>query len=141
MDLFLLLPITYKSTMKVECKIFSPNKSVARHLTLIIDTGASSTAISRSRIEALGYTDITKGAVPMRTAGGLMHLDTTILSRLDFGGEFTISNLEVNILDWEDTSIHGVIGMDILSKLHLHSNTKTLAIQTKPFSFKESACS
>jgi predicted aspartyl protease len=117
----------------VECKIFSKSKKHVRELSLVIDTGAASTSLPRNLTEALGYSPT--GKEPRRTATGIVTLDNTLLSRIELGGEFAFSNLIINILDWEDSSFHGVIGMDILSKLHFHSDTKSLTIQLKPFVF------
>jgi hypothetical protein len=91
----------------------------------------------RSELENLNYSNLTKGRTINRTAGGLLYLDKTILSRIEIGGEFGISNLEINVLDWEDSSVHGIIGMDILSRLHIHSDTKYFNISSEPFKILE----
>ena len=138
MDLFLSLPIKYRNTMKVRCKIFDNTKAKFKEVTLIVDTGASTTSLAKNLIAGrLGYTSFTKGATKKRTATGLQYFDTTTLSRIEIGGEFAFSDIPIDILDWEDSSFAGVIGMDILSQLHFHSDTQILRIQNKPFNFEE----
>ncbi|MCL1986611.1 MAG: retroviral-like aspartic protease family protein [Firmicutes bacterium] len=50
--------------MKIECHLFSPNKATFREIMLLIDTGASRTAISRKQLQALKYTNIVKDPTP-----------------------------------------------------------------------------
>ena len=134
LDLFLSLPIKYRNTMKVRCKIFSGDRSNFERLTLIIDTGASTTSLTKNLIAGrLGYTSITKGTTKKRTATGSHYFDTTTISRIEIGGEFAFSNIPIDILEWEDSSVAGVIGMDILSQLHFRSDTQVFRIQNKPF--------
>ena len=38
LDLFLSLPITFKQTLRVQCSVFSKDKSFAKKCTLLIDT-------------------------------------------------------------------------------------------------------
>ena len=134
LDLFLSLPITFKQTLRVQCSVFSKDKSFAKKCTLLIDTGASSTSLTRKFVlMRLKYADIIKSKMPQLTATGLVQFDTTIISKIDIAGEFEVSNLQVNILEWENSALDGVIGMDILSKLHFHSDTKYFRLQNKPF--------
>jgi len=108
------------------------------HLNLLIDTGATRTAITRNVLEDLGYTKMTKDPKPMRTAAGLLYFDMTKITRLTLGGEFAFADVNVHVLEWKDSHLHGVIGMDILSKLHIHSDTVNFVIQSKPFELRSS---
>ena len=134
MDLFLSLPIEYKQTLKVQCKILSFDNSDKLSCTLILDTGASTTSITKKLIvDKLKYTNIEKGKTKKRTATGIAYLDAATISKIEIGGEFAVPDLKIDILDWEDSEIDGVIGMDILSKLYFYSNTKTFILRSTPF--------
>jgi len=64
LNFFLSVPIKSRETMKIECHLFSPNKATFREIMLLIDTGASRTAISRKQLQALKYTNIVKDPTP-----------------------------------------------------------------------------
>ena len=133
MNLFLSVPIKSRETMKIECNLFSPNKATSREIVLLIDTGASRTAISRKQLQALKYTNIKKDPAPKRTVSGLVYLDMVKVSYLAIGGEFAFSNFNINLLDWEDSSFHGIIGMDILSQVYFKSDKKNFVMQREAF--------
>ena len=133
LDLFLSLPVKPKNTCKIRCLIYSKNDESHIRCSLIFDTGASTTSLTRSVTNALNYTEIQKGRVPKTTANGLITFDTVEISRIVVGGEFAFNNMVTDILKWKNSSIQGVIGMDIISKLHFYSDTNNLVIQNKPF--------
>ena len=134
LDLFLSLPMEYKQTLKVRCRIFSFDNIYKARCNLILDTGASTTSITKRLIvDELKYTNIEKGKTKKRTATGIAHLDAATISKIEIGGEFAVPDLKVDILDWEDSEIDGVIGMDILSKLYFYSDTKTFILRSTPF--------
>jgi len=64
---------------------------------------------------------------------GKKRFDITTISQLHLIGIYKRKNLEVEVLDWEDYSYHGIIGMDILSRLHFRSDSKLFELQSKPF--------
>ena len=134
LDLFLSLPVKFNKTLKVNCKIFSKDKLTYQEGRVIIDTGASTTSLYRMLLEKLlGYGNIVKGTTEKYTATGLTCLDTVVLSRIEIGGELAFNNVGIDVLEWTETAILGVIGMDILSRLHFHSDTKNFYLQSKPF--------
>ncbi|MCL1999061.1 MAG: retroviral-like aspartic protease family protein [Turicibacter sp.] len=100
---------------------------------LLVDTGAGRTAITRNILEQIGYTKMTKDSKPSRTATGLVYFDMVKIAKLELGGEFAFADVNVHVLEWKNSHLHGVIGMDILSKLHIHSDTVNFVIQSKPF--------
>ena len=138
-SLFLALPIRNNETVRVDCRVYSKDLKIFSDISLVIDTGASRTSIKRSTIMFLKYgKDIRKDTISKQTAIGTAYFDTVNISQLDIHPEFRFKNLKVDILDWEDGVFTGggVIGMDILSRLHFHSNTKTFTIQSRPFDIK-----
>jgi len=60
-------------------------------------------------------------------------LDMVKISNLAIGGEFAVSDFNINLLDWEDYSFHGIIGMDILSQVYFKSDKKNFVMQREPF--------
>jgi len=123
--------------MTVKSYLCSANEKITpRRITLLVDTGAGRTAISRNILESLGYTEMTKDPKPSRTATGLVHFDMVKIAKLELGGEFAVANVDVHVLEWTDSNLQGVIGMDILSKLHIHSDTVNFVIQNKPFELR-----
>ena len=134
LDLFLSLPMKYKQTLKLRCKIFSFDNIYKARCNLILDTGASTTSIIRRLIvNELKYTNIEKGKTKKRTATGIAYLDAATISKIEIDGEFAVPDLKIDILNWEDSEIDGVIGMDILSKLYFYSDTKTFTLGSTPF--------
>jgi len=106
----------------------------------MIDTGASRTALTRDvACGILGYEDIIKDTKPIMTAAGFMYFDMVKISRIELGGEFAFTDFNINLLDWKNVAVHGVVGMDVLAKLHIHSDTKTFAIQNVPFDIAKTA--
>ena len=122
------------TTFKTECKIQSSSGEIeSEEITLLIDTGASQTAIVRKVLVDLGYSKFTKNQIRKQTAMGKKRFDITTISQLHLIGIYKRKNLEVEVLDWEDYSYHGIIGMDILSRLHFRSDSKIFELQSKPF--------
>ena len=134
LDLFISIPISIKSTMKVRCSIYSLDCNKIVNRRLVIDTGATTTALTKNLlVKQLDYKIINTNKVYKRTAVGLSYFDTVNVSQIRIGGEFQIKDITVDVLDWEDAHIAGIIGMDILSRLYFYSDTKTFTMQTKPF--------
>ncbi|MCL2016114.1 MAG: retroviral-like aspartic protease family protein [Defluviitaleaceae bacterium] len=152
MKLLLSLPLSYKQTIKADCFLYPINPQNKPwkdldyfSLNLLIDTGASQTAITRRVLLKMGYSAFKKGATkkitapPAGRAGtGFAEFETTNIARLSIAREYAFTNLEVEVLDWKDTALHGVVGMDILSQFYIYSDKKTLTIQTQPFQFNAS---
>jgi len=145
LKLLLSLPLSYKETTKVRCFLYPKNppnkpwKDVEYiPLNLLIDTGASQTAITRRMLLKMGYSAFKKGATKKITATGFAEFETTNIARLSIAREYAFTNLEVEVLDWKNTALHGVVGMDILSQFYIYSDKKTLTIQTQPFQFNAS---
>ena len=111
LDLFLSLPIKSNNTLKVECKVYALNKVKYESCRLLIDTGASTTALSRKLLRKLLYADFKKGTVEKHCASGVILLDTVEISRITIGGEFLCNDIKVDVLDWENKSFHGVLGI------------------------------
>ncbi|MCL1987536.1 MAG: retroviral-like aspartic protease family protein [Firmicutes bacterium] len=138
MSLCLAWAVKSRKTMTVDCEIFSANKKSKYPVNLLIDTGATRTSISRYvACGILGYTDLKKDTHSVITPTGIVKFDMVKISRIELGGEFAFSNFNANILDWKNFALHGIVGMDILSKLHIHSDTKIFAIQDYPFNIAQ----
>ena len=137
LDLFLSLPVRFEKTLNVESKVFTQDKNNFKRCKLLIDTGASNTALTRELVQdILKYDNFSKSSVIKRTAAGYIQFYNSIVSRIEMGNQFAFNNWVVDILEWTDSEIEGVIGMDILSKLHFHSDTYTFTLQNKPFIFQ-----
>jgi len=125
-----------KTTFKIECKLYSSDGKDYKEISLLIDTGASQTAIVRNVLTEFGYIKFTKSKYEKQTATGRKTFDITKISQLHMIGIYKRKNFEVEVLDWKKYSYHGIIGMDILSRLHFRSDTKLFELQNKPFDFQ-----
>lgn len=139
LDLFISVPVKdiktgLGNTMLVDCYLYHSRATKKfQKIQLLIDTGATKTAVTRNTLQRLGYTKFAKGPTEKNTAAGKRAFDTTKISKLVLASIVTVPDLEVDALDWEDVRYHGIIGMDILSRLHFRSDTKLFELQNKPF--------
>ncbi len=86
-----------------------------RALRLLVDTGASTTALTRSRAAALGAAK-TGQRVSVRTAGGVVDAEVRRLREVEVGA-LRIESLEVLVLDQAlPDGVDGLLGMDVLSR-------------------------
>jgi len=132
-SILLSFDVKNKTTFKTDCKLYSPDGKTEFPIKLLVDTGASQTAIVRDILEDLGYKNFTKSKHEKQTATEKKVFDITKISLLHMIGIYKRKNLEVEVLNWEEYSYHGIIGMDILSRLHFRSDTKLFELQNKPF--------
>jgi clan AA aspartic protease (TIGR02281 family) len=85
-----------------------------RPLRLLVDTGASTTAVSRDAAAALG-SQATGRAVRVRTAGGTVTAEVHQIRDLKVG-ELRVPTLEVLVLEEGPPGAAGLLGMDVLGR-------------------------
>jgi len=84
------------ATFKTDCVLLSSDmKTESGRITLLIDTGASQTAIVRDVLSDLGYNKFTKNKIRKQTAMGKKRFDITTISQLHLIGIYKRKNLEV----------------------------------------------
>ena len=90
------------------------NAQVAgKPLRMLVDTGASMTAISRAEVAALDAT-ATGERVRVRTAGGVVEAEVHRVSDVEVGG-LRLESLSVLVLDGPlPRGVDGLLGMDVL---------------------------
>jgi clan AA aspartic protease (TIGR02281 family) len=86
---------------------------------LLIDTGASITAISASLAEQLGLSAIEpQGYVQLNTAGGVVEVPVFLLPTVQLG-EYIVENFRIAVLNtFDQTNMTGILGMDLLRYFH-----------------------
>ncbi|MEQ8861095.1 MAG: retropepsin-like aspartic protease [Pseudomonadales bacterium] len=84
-------------------------------LRLLVDTGATTTALSRARADALGAKPSGRW-VKVRTAGGVVDAELLRLRDVEIGA-LRIDSLEVLVLDEAlPDGVDGLLGMDVLGR-------------------------
>ena len=87
-----------------------------RQLRLLLDTGASITALSKSTIESLRLKP-TGRTIKLSTANGVTQAKLYRANQIQLGG-LTIKNLVVAEIEFDKNSqIHGLLGTDLLNQL------------------------
>ncbi len=90
--------------------------AAGRALRLLVDTGATTTVISRERAADLGSM-ATGRVVPVRTAGGRVEAEIHVLRQVEIG-PLRLDALEVLVLDRAlPSGVDGLLGMDVLGRL------------------------
>ncbi|MCL1999244.1 MAG: aspartyl protease family protein [Turicibacter sp.] len=142
MDLFFTSPVKESKTFIVRCRVYSPNptnkhwdKIDKGYFNFLIDTGASISGLSRVYLQKLGYTKFKTGNPPKQTAMGLKSFDSCVMSRIAVGREYPFNTREIDVFDDIGKRYDGVLGVDILSKLHFHSDKEVFTLQDKPIEF------
>jgi predicted aspartyl protease len=118
MDSLLTINLTGSKTIPIKCRLRSFDKSRYYRITLIYDTGADKTSITRDTLEHAGYKNFKPSNRKKRTATGIFEPFTCDLSGLIVGNQFSLSNMMVDVMEVENASVfHGVIGMDFISRV------------------------
>ncbi|HLC15356.1 MAG TPA: aspartyl protease family protein [Thermodesulfovibrionia bacterium] len=101
---------------------------------LLIDTGASITAISASLAEQLGLSGVEpQGYVQLNTAGGVVEAPVYLLPTVQFG-EYVVENFRIAVLTtFDQTNMTGILGMDLLRYFHFSfdMDNQVLILQLK----------
>jgi len=84
-------------------------------IRLLVDTGASTTVISRDAAAAL-TTRILDRQISVRTAGGAVNGELHRVQELRIGG-LHLAELDVLVLDHLPAGVDGLLGMDVLSRI------------------------
>ena len=134
MNNLLTLKIENSKTIGIKCYLFTPDKSRNEVITLIYDTGADKTSITRDALKMLGYANFAPSKKPKRTALGVFIPDTCMISDLIIGRQFKMSNAKVDVLEIASTStFDGIIGMDFITmhENYISGSENTLTISSK----------
>ena len=91
---------------------------IPRGHQLILDTGADTSALTEEFLMLNGYSNFQKSVATKRIATGKIELLTCQISEMTIAKQFKVNNVKVDVLTgWEEHTVVGVIGMDILSRL------------------------
>ena len=108
-------------TIKIEVILLPSNQSIkppVHKQTLILDTGADKTALTRQFLQRNGYGKYTNTAIKKNTATGPVELYSCEITGLIMANEFKFGKMNVDVLDnWQFSTCVGVIGMDIISQM------------------------
>lgn len=96
-------------------------------VTFVVDTGATSTAVSQLVAEAAGIHSCT-GAGYSATANGVVRRCVVTIPEITFG-EFHVRNLVVAILP--DMNVDGLLGMDVLGRMKIHQEDGVMYISSQ----------
>ena len=118
MDSFLVINLNGSKTIRIKCKLYSPDKTNDVEATLIYDTGADKTSITREVLDFLGYTDFKMSTNKKRTALGEFTPFTCNVSEIIIGSQFKLRDMSVDVMEVKSSSsFDGVIGMDFISRV------------------------
>jgi predicted aspartyl protease len=115
----------------IPCFFICSSREILKPLELLIDTGASITTVFSEFIE-MDCNGLENG-VPVQTANGLKSpflLREVILIFRTTKGKLLPINLEyIDVIDMENPTLAGVLGMDVLSKFKRFTFTeKTITL-------------
>jgi len=99
MDSLLTIKVEKSKTIKIICRLYTPNKSEFYEAALVYDTGADKTSITRDTLMILGYKDFKPSTHQKRSAQGTFKPDTSIVSKLIIGNQFRLNNMIVDVLE------------------------------------------
>lgn len=88
--------------------------AAGRPLRLLVDTGATTSAISRSAATTLGSTP-TEQSVQVRTAGGIISAQIHRVRDVQVG-QLRLPYLDVIVLEQGPPGVDGLLGMDVLAR-------------------------
>jgi len=98
----------------------SKDRSEFEQARFVVDTGASTTHISRKLLSDLGYTDFSKDTTKSKNTTQVYYADVCHVRKISFGG-LSIGNHKVKIFEKDEGSqIDGLIGMDILKYFNIN---------------------
>ena len=125
MDSLLKINLKNSRTIIIPSALSSVDRKISRKINLIFDTGADKTAISKSTLMQMGYTQFIPSNTEKRSAIGIFRPETTIVSELIIGGQFRLSHFLLDVLEAESSStFDGIIGMDFISQLEVTISNK-----------------
>ncbi|MCL1883139.1 MAG: aspartyl protease family protein [Defluviitaleaceae bacterium] len=108
-------------TIRLPIEITPSNEQVQdipKDHQLILDTGADTSALTEEFLVQNGYSKFQKSGGKKRTAAGEIELLTCGVNGMTIANQFRVSKIEVDVLTgWDEHTVVGVIGMDILSNL------------------------
>ena len=115
MDSMLIVNLSKAGTIRLDCDLQSFDEKKAASVSLIYDTGADKTSITREALELLGYSKFKCSGVKKRTATGTFMPRTCTVSRLVVGNQFSLANMTVDVLENSSSpNFDGVLGMDFI---------------------------
>ena len=105
--------------IKVHTIITPSNSTIKEKLrSLIIDTGADRTAVTKEFLKMNGYGKFTKSVASKTTATGTANFLMCEINGLTIANQFKFGKIRIDVLEnWQANTVVGVIGMDILSQL------------------------
>ena len=131
MDSLLTVKVQNSKTVKISCQFFSADKAEDKRITLIYDTGADRTSITRKTLEELRYNEFKPSVQVKRSAQGVFTPDVCLVSELVIGNQFRLTNITVDVLEVENSpTFDGMIGMDFITQVenNLSGKNGTLTI-------------
>ena len=116
MDSLLTVSLPKSGTIRLDCVLHSFNRKEAVAVSLIYDTGADRTSITRDVLASLGYSKFKRSKAKKRSAIGEFWPDMCMVSKLVVGKQFVMTDMTVDVLEGSSLpNFDGVIGMDFIS--------------------------
>ena len=106
------------NTFKLDCQIYN-GIGEYQDIQLLFDTGASTTTVRKDFLLLLGYSDFSRSKKKTRTGNGFVCLEQCCIEKIKIDNISFSSIRVVNVFELKDDDLdyHGVIGMDVISKL------------------------
>jgi len=103
--------------------------------SVVLDTGADRSALSKDFLMRHGYGKYTSSGQMKATAGGIVEFCSCDINGLTIANQFSFTKMKVDVLEnWSSHAVVGVIGMDILSQMTFilsHEHKKFLLTNQK----------
>ena len=131
MDNMLIANLSKSGTIKLKCDLFASTGEESVSVSLIYDTGADKTSITREALELLAYTKFKHSNVKKRTATGEFRPYTCNVSKLVVGKQFAMTDMAVDVLERSSSpNFDGVLGMDFILMVNsvISGSKRTLEI-------------
>ena len=131
MGSMLIVNIVKSKTIRLRCNVHSADGEDIVPVSLIYDTGADRTSITRDVLVGIGYTKFIRSKINKRTAMGTFKPYKCTISKLVVGNQFSVDNMTIDVLEGSSSpNFDGVIGMDFISLVEsiISGSKKTLEI-------------
>ena len=103
----------------VDIKLWSRAKNIYRTASLVLDTGAAVTTLSKDILYILGYDVSSKEKKRIITASGIEYVDEITLDKVELAG-YELTNITAYAHTFPQESFSdGVIGVNVLSNFEV----------------------
>ena len=116
----------------VDIKLWSRTLKMYQTASLVLDTGAAVTTLSKDIFDFLGYNVASGGKKRVTTASGIEYMNDVTLDKIMFAG-FELTNITAYAHVFPQNSfIDGVIGINILSNFDMFISLQNKILKLIP---------